>query len=60
MMGEREEKMAAEAKEKLSKAKPARKPMKHNPETKAKPQINLHQSKKHNSTLDRVMAKISE
>jgi predicted ribosome-associated RNA-binding protein Tma20 len=60
MMSEKEEKMAAEAKEKLSKAKPARKPMKHSPETKAKPQVNLGQSKKGGSTLDRVMAKISE
>jgi predicted ribosome-associated RNA-binding protein Tma20 len=60
MMSEKEEKMASEAKEKLSKAKPARKPMKHNPETKAKPQVNLGQSKKGGSTLDRVMAKIAE
>jgi predicted ribosome-associated RNA-binding protein Tma20 len=60
MMSEKEEKMAAEAKEKLSKAKPARKPMKHSPETKAKPQVNLGQSKKGGSTLDRVMAKIAE
>lgn len=60
MMSEKEEKMASEAKEKLSKAKPARKPMKHSPETKAKPQVNLGQSKKGGSTLDRVMAKISE
>jgi hypothetical protein len=60
MMSEREENMAAEAKEKLSKAKPARKPIKHSPETKAKPQINLHQKKQGGSTLDRVMAKISE
>lgn len=60
MMAEKEEKMAAEAKEKLSKAKPARKPMKHSPETKAKPQVNLGQSKKGGSTLDRVMAKIAE
>ena len=60
MMSEKEEKMASEAKEKLSKAKPARKPMKHNPETKAKPQVNLGQSKKGGSTLDRVMARISE
>ena len=60
MMSEKEEKMASEAKEKLSKAKPARKPMKHSPETKAKPQVNLGQSKKGGSTLDRVMARISE
>lgn len=60
MMSEKEEEMAAEAKQKLSKAKPARKPMKHSPETKAKPQINLGQSKKGGSTLDRVMAKIAE
>jgi predicted ribosome-associated RNA-binding protein Tma20 len=60
MMSEKEEEMAAEAKEKLSKAKPARKPMKHSPETKAKPQVNLGQSKKGGSTLDRVMAKIAE
>ena len=56
MMSEREENMAAE---KLSKAKPARKPMKHNPEAKSQPQINLGQSKKGGSTLDRVMSKIA-
>ena len=56
MMSEREENMAAE---KLSKAKPVRKPMKHNPEAKSQPQINLGQSKKGGSTLDRVMSKIA-
>ncbi len=57
MMSEREEQMSQE---KLSKAKPARKPMKHSPETKAQPQVNLGQSKKGNSTLDRVMSKIAQ
>lgn len=56
MMSERDENMAAA---KLSKAKPARKPMKHNPEAKSQPQINLGQSKKGGSTLDRVMSKIA-
>ena len=60
MMSEKYESLAAEAKEKLSKAKPARKPMKHNPETKVKPSINLHSKSQGGSTLDRVMARISE
>jgi len=60
-----DEKAEEEKKEELSKKKklsrkPARKPMKHNPETKAKPQVNLHQNNKRQSTLDRVMSKIAQ
>jgi len=55
MMQEKEEM----AKEKLSKRpRPARKPMKHNPETKPAPQVNLT-GKKGGSTIDRVLAKLS-
>lgn len=60
-----DEKAEEEKKEELSKKrklsrKPARKPMKHSPETKAKPQVNLHQNSKRKSTLDRVMSKIAQ
>ena len=55
MMSEKEEM----AKEKLSKKRrPARKPMKHNPETKSVPQVKLTGNKS-GSTIDRVLSKLS-
>lgn len=59
MMQEKDQEKEEMAKEKLSKKpRPARKPMKHNPETKPAPQVKLT-GNKGGSTIDRVLAKLS-
>ena len=57
MMAPKEEEMA---KEKLSAAKPAAKPIKSNPEVKSQPNMKAFAHNAKNTTLDRVLAKISQ